>query len=80
MVIVAAVPLFVVAGMFEMQVWTRVLLMGIGFVIMASGEYETAVDTVGYLAEDAIRLAVIDAIKNTETMGGCISYNDIFSG
>lgn len=30
---------------------------------MASGEYETAVDTVGYLAEDAIRLAVIDAIK-----------------
>lgn len=47
---------------------------------MASGEYETAVDTVGYLAEDAIRLAVIDAIKNTETMGGCISYNDIFSG
>ena len=34
LVIVAAVPLFVVAGMFEMQVWTRVLLMGIGFVIM----------------------------------------------
>lgn len=30
---------------------------------MASGEYETAVDTVGYLAEDAIRLAVFDAIK-----------------
>lgn len=30
---------------------------------MASGEYETAVDTVGYLAEDAIRLAVLDAIK-----------------
>lgn len=29
LVIVAAVPLFVVAGMFEMQVWTRVLLMGI---------------------------------------------------
>ena len=47
---------------------------------MAPGEYEAAVDTVGYLAEDAIRLAVIDAIKNTETMGGCISYNDIFSG
>ena len=34
LVIVAAVPLFVVAGMFEMQVWARVLLMGIGFVIM----------------------------------------------
>ena len=37
LVIVAAVPLFVVAGMFEMQVWTRVLLMGIGFVIMVMG-------------------------------------------
>jgi len=37
LVIVAAVPLFVVAGMFEMQVWIRVLLMGIGFVIMVMG-------------------------------------------
>ena len=37
LVIVAAVPLFVVAGMFEMQVWTRVLLMGIGFVITVMG-------------------------------------------
>ena len=37
LVIVAAVPLFVVAGMFEMPVWTRVLLMGIGFVIMVIG-------------------------------------------
>ena len=37
LVIVAAVPLFVVAGMFEMKVWTRVLLMGIGFVIMVIG-------------------------------------------
>ena len=37
LVIVAAVPLFVVAGMFEMQIWTRVLLMGIGFVIMVMG-------------------------------------------
>ena len=37
LVIVAAVPLFVVAGMFEMQVWTRVLLMGIGFVIVVMG-------------------------------------------
>ena len=37
LVIVAAIPLFVVAGMFEMQVWTRVLLMGIGFVIMVMG-------------------------------------------
>ena len=37
LVIVAAVPLFIVAGMFEMQVWTRVLLMGIGFVITVMG-------------------------------------------
>ena len=37
LVIVAAVPLFVVAGMFEMQVWTRVLLMGIGFAITVMG-------------------------------------------
>ena len=37
LVIVAAVALFVVAGMFEMQVWTRVLLMGIGFVITVMG-------------------------------------------
>ena len=37
LVLVAAIPLFVVAGMFEMQVWTRVLLMGIGFVIMVMG-------------------------------------------
>ena len=33
----AAVPILVIAGMFEMQVWTRVLLMGIGFVIMVMG-------------------------------------------
>ena len=37
LVIVAAVPLFVVAGMFEMQVWARVLLMGIGFAITVMG-------------------------------------------
>jgi len=37
LVIVASVPLFVVAGMFEMQVWTRVLLMGIGFVNNGNG-------------------------------------------
>ena len=37
LVIVASVPLFVVAGMFEMQVWTSVLLMGIGFVVMVMG-------------------------------------------
>lgn len=44
LVIVAAVPLFVVAGMFEMQVWTRVLLMGmlslsncLSFLLLLSG-------------------------------------------
>ena len=35
--IIATVPLFILSGMFEMQVWTRVLLMGIGFVIMVIG-------------------------------------------
>ena len=35
--IIAAVPLFILSGMFEMPVWTRVLLMGIGFVIMVIG-------------------------------------------
>ena len=35
--IIATVPLFILSGMFEMPVWTRVLLMGIGFVIMVIG-------------------------------------------
>ena len=35
--IIATVPLFILSGMFEMPVWTRVLLMGIGFVIMVMG-------------------------------------------
>ena len=34
---IATVPLFILSGMFEMPVWTRVLLMGIGFVIMVIG-------------------------------------------
>lgn len=34
LVIIAAVPLFVVAGMLEMQIWARNLLIGIGVVIM----------------------------------------------
>ena len=37
---------------------------------MASGEVEAPVDTVGYLAEEAIRLAVLDAVKTAESMGG----------
>ena len=35
--IIATVPLFILSGMFQMPVWTRVLLMGIGFVIMVIG-------------------------------------------
>jgi len=35
--IIAAVPLVVVAGMFEMQVWFRVLLIGIGIAVMVTG-------------------------------------------
>ncbi len=35
--VVAAVPLFVVAGAFEMEVWLRTILMGIGFIIMIIG-------------------------------------------
>ncbi len=34
LVIIAAVPLFVIAGAFEMQVWTRALIIGIGIVIL----------------------------------------------
>ena len=37
MSIMGAFLLFVVAGMFEMQVWARVLLMGIGFAITVMG-------------------------------------------
>ena len=37
LVIVAAMPLFMIAGLLEMQVWTRILLLGIGFVVMAMG-------------------------------------------
>ena len=37
---------------------------------MASGEMEAPVDTVGYLAEETIRLAILDAIKTAEPMGG----------
>ncbi|MBR5316641.1 MAG: helix-turn-helix transcriptional regulator [Lachnospiraceae bacterium] len=37
LVIIAAMPLFMMAGLLEMQVWTRILLLGIGFVVMAMG-------------------------------------------
>lgn len=37
LVIIAAVPLFVVAGAFDMEVWIRIILMGIGIVIVIIG-------------------------------------------
>ncbi|MBP3703622.1 MAG: helix-turn-helix transcriptional regulator [Lachnospiraceae bacterium] len=37
LVIIAAVPLFVMAGAFDMEVWLRIILMGIGIVIMIIG-------------------------------------------
>lgn len=44
---------------------------------MASGEVEAPVDTVGYLAEEAIRLAVIDAVKTAESMGGRPAFRQV---
>ena len=37
LVIIAAVPLFVIAGAFKMQVWTRALIIGIGIIILVLG-------------------------------------------
>ena len=37
LVIIAAVSLFVIAGAFKMQVWTRALIIGIGIVILVLG-------------------------------------------
>ncbi len=45
---------------------------------MASGEVDAAIDTVGYLAEEAVRLAIIDAVKNAESFGGRPCHQDIF--
>ena len=47
---------------------------------MASGEIAAPVDTVGYLAEEAIRLAVLDAVKSAESMGTRPAYADIAGG
>lgn len=44
---------------------------------MASGEVEAPVDTVGYLAEEAIRLAILDAVRTAEAMGGRPAYRNI---
>jgi len=37
LVILAAVPLFVIAGAFEMEVWLRIILLGIGMSIIIIG-------------------------------------------
>lgn len=34
---IAAVPLFILSGMLEMENWIRVFLIGIGFVVIAGG-------------------------------------------
>lgn len=35
--IIAAVPLFILSGMLEIENWIRVLLIGIGFVVLVGG-------------------------------------------
>ncbi len=44
---------------------------------MASGEVEAPIDTVGYLAEEAVRLAVIDAVKSAVSLGGRPAWADL---
>lgn len=44
---------------------------------MASGKVEAPVDTVGYLAEEAIRLAILDAVRSAESMGGRTAFSDM---
>ena len=48
---------------------------------MASGEVKTTIDTVGYLAEEAVRLAVLDAAASAEGMVGsrlAVGFGDDF--
>jgi L-aminopeptidase/D-esterase-like protein len=44
---------------------------------MAAGHVKASVDTVGYMAEEAIRLAILDAVKSAEAMGGRPAYRDL---
>ena len=37
LVVVAAMPLFILAGVIDMEVWLRVVLLGIGFIILVVG-------------------------------------------
>jgi L-aminopeptidase/D-esterase-like protein len=44
---------------------------------LASGEVKASIDTVGYLAEEAVRRAIIDAQENAESAGGLPAYQDL---
>lgn len=44
---------------------------------MASGEVDAPVDTVGYMAEESIRLAVLDAVRTAEGAGGLPAWKDL---
>lgn len=45
---------------------------------MASGEVEAYVDVISYFAEEAVRLAVLEAVKTAEPMDGKRCYKDFF--
>lgn len=47
---------------------------------MASGQVKAPIDTVGYLAEEAVRLAVLDAVRSAESMGGRPAWKEIAGG
>ncbi len=44
---------------------------------MASGKVQAALDTVGYMAETAMKQAILDAVHSAETLGGMISASDL---
>lgn len=44
---------------------------------MASGKVEASVDTTGYLATEAVRLAVLDAVRSAESLGGRPAMKDL---
>ncbi len=44
---------------------------------MAAGNIEAPIDTVGYLAEEAVRLAILDAVKSAVSLGGRPAFCDI---
>lgn len=44
---------------------------------MSSGKVKASVDTVGYLAEEAVRQAILDAVSSAESLGGLPASCDI---